>query len=456
LRRFVAILPLVAALLAIAAYAGLLPAAKWQGDEYLGAWRVSLYGWRHLRDRLIGWSPRPASETLTWLYFVSSNALDRPLIFPFVALLWAVSLAGVAAAGWAARVRGPVQLALLLFALTLQLIKPGEMFYWPEAAAAYLPCWAALAAVTVLHRTDLGQHRVALAVALSIAAFSAEIGAFMVLVYAALIGAASPRRQRLHRLAPLILPALGAVAVCLIVHRDRMEPSPEVMDAASGLAGSWPASLRAAIPTVAREAAGIAGLPLLAGAAIKLALLLCLPSNERGAPRVTVLWAAALLLVAFVSVVVAYHQFGTLCCERHVTMRQGMVVLALAALAGLLGGAARVPRQIGLAAVVLGLLWLRAAPLAAEWRALPDVIAARQRTWASAAADGDGMTLFLAPHGDITNAESLPIGQFRRAANAGDTPAGFGSNPWYAMAIMGRFDKHALAIAPLPSRPPLP
>ncbi len=454
--RLTAVLPSLAALLVIAAYAALLPAAKWQGDEYLNAWRVSLHGWHHLMERMTGWSPRPVSETLTWLYFVISNALDRPLIAPFVGLIWAVSLAGVAAAGWAGRVRAPVQLALLPFALTLLLIKPGEMFYWPEGAAAYLPCWAALAAVTVLHRADLGRHRLALASALLIAAFSAEIGAFLVLVYAALTGAASPRAHRLQRLVPLVLPVLGAAAVCLVVFRARVQPDFEVMDAASGLAGNWPASLRAAVPTFAREAAGIDGLPLLAGAAIKLALLFCLPSNGRGTPRATVLWAVALLLTAFIAVAAAYHQFGLLCCERHFTMRQGMVLLAIATLAGLLGGAMKVPRRIGLAAIILGLLWLRAAPLAAEWRALPDAVAARQRSWASAAAGADSMTLFLAPQGDITNADSLPAGHYRRGADSDDTPATFGDTPWYAMGIMGRFDKHDLTIAPLPSRGPHP
>jgi len=358
-------------------------------------------------------------------------------------LLWSAALAGIAAAGWVGRVRRPMLLALLPFALTLVLIKPGEMFYWPEGAAAYVPCWAGLAAATVLHRTDIGRHCMALTLALLVAVFSAEVGAITVLCYAALVGVAFRRARPSHRLGPLILPALCGAAVCLIVLRDRMQPMGEVMDARSGLAGNWSASLGAALPSFAQEAVGIEGLPLLAGATIKLLLLLCLPPGERPSPRLALLWALALLLGAFASVVLAYHQFGALCCERHATLRQGMVVLALVALAGLLGDALLVPRQIVLSALVLGLLAVRAEPLAADWRALPDSLAARQRNWASGETVGDAMTLLVAPPGRITNSDALPAGHYRRTTNEP-----FGDTPWYAWGVMARFGKHCLTIAP--------
>jgi hypothetical protein len=443
--RLRGMLPAIVALLVIAAYAVLLPAGKWQGDDYLGAWFVASDGWHVLSDRLTGRSPRPIAETLTWLYFSLSNALDRPLIGAFLAVLWAASLAIVAVAGRVGGVSRPVVLALLLFAVTLLLIKPGEMFYWPMGAVAYLPCWAGLAATTVLLRVDVDRHRVALTFALLIAVLSVEVGAITVLFYAALLGVADLRDGRLHRVRSLMLPAFCGAVVCLIVLRGRMLPAGEVWDAGSGLAGNWTASLRAALPTFAREAAGIAGLPLLAGAAIKLLLLLCLPPDGGGGRSAggAVLWAIALLLGAFASIVLAYHQFGALCCERHATLRQGMVLMALFALAGLLGGGFLAVRQIGLVALLLVLLGVRAAPLSAEWRGLGDVFAARQRSWASAAAPGDAMTLFLAPPAPITNADSLPPGQYRRTT---DQP--FGDTPWYAWGVMARFDKHILVIEP--------
>jgi hypothetical protein len=442
-RRLAAALPLLAALPVLAAYAALLPAGKWQGDEYIGAWLVAQDGWHVLLVRIGGWSPRPLAELLTWLYFTASNALDRPLSGWFLAVLWAAALSGIAAAGWFGRVRRPVLLALVVFALTLLLIKPGEMFYWPMGAAAYVPCWAGLAAATVLHRADLGRHGAALTLALLVAVLSAEVGALTVLVYAALVAVGMLRTRQWRALRALILPALCAAAVCLVVLGNRMQSTNEVWDAASGLAGNWSASLRAAMPTFAQEAVGIEGLPLILGAAIKLALLLCLPPDEGQAPGRTVLWAMALLVGAFASVVLAYHQFGALCCGRHATLRQGMVLLALAALAGLLGGAWPAVRQVGLAALLLVLLGIRAAPLTAEWRGLGDARAARLRTWESGAAPGDAMTLFEAPPAPITNADALPPGQYRRTT---DVPVG--DTPWFAWGVMARFGKHALTIAP--------
>jgi hypothetical protein len=437
------LLPLLATLPALAAYAVLLPAGKWQGDEYINAVFVASDGWRAMRDRLTGWSPRPVAETLTWLYLAVSNALDRPLILPFLALLWAASLAVIAAAGYAGRLRQPVRLALLLFTLALLLAKPGEMFFWPMGAVAYLPCWAALAAVTVLHRAAPGRHGAALALAMLLAAFSAEIGALTVLAYAALVAAAGPGRGSLR---PLILPALGGAAVCLLVLHGRMQPQRLLPAPGDGLAGNWAASLRAALPVFAQDSLGIAGLPLLAGAGVKLLLVLGLPQGppaSRPAARLALLWAGALLLGAFASIPLAYHEFGMLCCERHATLRQGMILLALATVAGLLGGAFAPARQAVLAALLLALLALRTPALLADWRDLTPVEAARDRNWTAGQAAGDSMVFRLVTPGRIVNDDALPPGAYHR------TPDGaLGQTPWYAWGIMARFGKHALTIVP--------
>ncbi|HET6306724.1 MAG TPA: hypothetical protein VFG12_06030, partial [Rhodopila sp.] len=334
-------LPCVVALLVLGAYAVLLPAGRWQADEYLVSWQVAQQGWAVFLDRVQGWSPRPIAEFVTFLYFVLANALNRPFMGYYLAFLWVVSLGLVIAAGWAGRVRQPVRLAVVLLALTLLLAKPGEMFYWPMGASAYLPCWAGLAAASVLHRGraerngvalwDVGLHGGALAVGLLVAAFSAEVGALTVLVYGLLVAAAAWReRSLLSGLVPVVLPALGAVAVCLTVlgHRGQAQ---EVFDPASGLAGHWLGSVAASVPRFAREALGVSGMPLLVGLAIKTTLLVSLPVEAAGTVRgrrLGALWAVALLVGAFGSIVMAYHQFGVPCCERHATLRQAMILLA--------------------------------------------------------------------------------------------------------------------------------
>jgi hypothetical protein len=437
-------LPCVVALLVLAGYAALVPAGRWQGDEYLISWFVAKDGLPFLLDRILGWGPWPVAESLRFGYFVVSNALHHPLVGPFLGAMWLASLLGIALAGWAGQVRRPLVLAVLVFALTLLLAKPGEMFYWPMATAAYLPCWAGLAAATILHRAAKGPHAIALTLALLAVAFSMEVGAATVLIYAGLMVAALlGDHTLLRRFIPLALPALGAVLVAVVLLSHRMQAN-EVMDATSGLAGNWSASLRAAVPAFAHEALGIAGMPLLAGLAIKLLLLVSLPSAHAGSRRdnrLGAMWTLALLLGAFASVAAAYHQFGTLCCERHATLRQGMILLALLTLAGLLGSALVMQRAVLLAVLLLTLLVVRAGPLYSDWQLRDQVFAARQRTWDSGAGPGDAMTLFLAPAGRILNEDALPPGQYHRTS---DVPVE--GAPWYAWGIMALFGKHTLTI----------
>ncbi len=90
-------------------------------------------------NRILGGVPLPVVESLRFVYFLLSNALHRPLVGPFLAAVWLVSLLGVAMAGWAGQVRRPLALAALVFVLSLLLSKPREMFYWPIGTASYLP-----------------------------------------------------------------------------------------------------------------------------------------------------------------------------------------------------------------------------------------------------------------------------------------------------------------------------
>jgi hypothetical protein len=375
-----------------------------------------------------------------------SNELNRPLAGPFLGTVWLASLVGIAVAGWSGHIRRPAVLAVIVFALSLLLAKPGEMFYWPEAAAEYLPCWAGLAAATFLHGARKGPQAIALTFALLVVVFTTEIGAATVLVYTGLVLVALlGDHTMLRRFMPLALPALAALIVAVILLRNRLQHN-EVVDATSGLVGNWPSSLRAAVPTFANETLGIAGMPLLAGLAIKLLLLVFLPAANVGLHhdrRLSVMWTLALLLGAFASVAAAYLHFGTLCCERHATFRQAMVLLALLTLAGLLGNALMVQRSALLAVGLLVLIAVRADALLSDWKLRDEIFSARQRTWNSGVRPGDAMTLILAPTGQIVNSDTIPVGQYRRAS---DIP--IEGAPWYAWGIMARFGKHALTIAP--------
>ena len=436
--------PAFFAVVALLAYAAILPSGRWQGDEYFLVSLIHDHDWSSLVGHL-RWAPRPITETGTWLYLYVANALDRPLAVEFLAALWAGCLIWIALIGWLGRERHPFTLAVVLFALTLLVSKPGEMFYWPDGAAAYLPCWAGLAGASVLQRSP-GQNGVAMTACLLLAALSIEVGAVTVLIYAALVSAITWRDRLWGRLWPLVAPSICAVGVCFTVLHGRIQPMSEVIDPASGLAGHWGASLTAALPPFIDQCISIVGLPLLAGAMVKLLLLAVLPPHdgEGSGAGTGALWACALMVAVFLSQAIAFHEFGTQCCERHVTQRQTMVLLALLSLTGL-----RMPytahwrklRPVGLAVILAGLLFMRATPLQADWHNQPRVLAARQRSWDSGRSPGDAMTLLTAPSGEIANADALPQGHFH-ACDASPNCA----VPWYALGIMNFFGKRDLSI----------
>jgi hypothetical protein len=445
-RRGVAVLLVITTLLVIAAYAILLPGGRWEGDDYLSAALVAHGDWRLLLNGF-KWIPRPIATSLRWSHLSLSYLLDRPLTSTFLAFLWLTCITIVAAAGAAARNAQPFRTALLLFALVLLLGKPDEMFYWPAAAAAYLPCWAGLAAATMLHRSPSRRLGMARSVALLIAVLSSEIGAATVLIYTALATPVAFRWNGSRGFRPLILPSLAAVAVCMSVFHYRMQPMSEVWFPASGLAGNWLGSFRVAIPTFVHELVSIDGLPQPFAIGLKLMLPLCFLSDENPDAVQMVesaLWGFALLLGSLASVVLAYHQFGTLCCGRHAALRQGLILLSFVAFAGCFRGAMPTLRQGVLVAVLLLLLSVRAPALLADIRDLPAVIAARNRTWDSGLAAGDSMTLYLARPGLITNVDDLPPGQYHRTGDAM-----WGGAPWYVWGVMARFDKHNLTIPPI-------
>ncbi|MCB8880670.1 hypothetical protein ACELLULO517_10545 [Acidisoma cellulosilytica] len=445
-------LSIALACIVILAHAYLLPAGRWHADEYAISVQTARDGFPGLVGRIMSWSPRPIAELISYVYFRVSNTFERPLITPFLACLWLISLAGIALSAWIARDRRPAGLALLWFALALLVAKPGEMFFWPMATAAYLPCWAALAAATILQRGTNRLSQVALSIALLVAAFCSEVGAVTVLAYIGLLLAFRILRGKFFQgAAPLILPALGAVSVCLIVLTHRVQADHEIMDPSSGLAGHWAPSVIAAFPGFFSQIYSIAGIPALIALAVKLALLVSLPPVVRPNRAQSddtwegLIWVFALVFGAFVSIALAYHQFGTLCCERHDTLRADMVFLAIAAASCLFGAAFWLPRKIVLIIAIVVLMAFRAGPLVSDWHARSDIIAVRHANWRSGLGQGSTMTLQVGSPGQIIASDALPTGQFQSRSNVSP-----GSIPWYAWGIMTRFGKTNLTIAPAP------
>lgn len=318
---------------AIACHAALLPLGKWQPDEFSLFYNQLVFGRLALIDRVSGWSPRPIPELLIWAYGGLVHWIDRPLTVPCLAVLWAGLLLALYGAARRTRRQQPALIALTLLVAFLLLAKPGETFYWPAAALAYLSCLGALGAVCILAE-DPSPRSWLLGLALVVAAWTTEIGATYVLINAGLLLAVWPvagKRLRPPWLAWTVAVAAAAyVVIITATHRATMPDAP-VAPLGTTFAATLPVFLQELIGVQipGDDWFGVAGLTL------KLMLFLGfrpgpdeVPTDRRWRLE-AVLRGVALLLAALASIVFAYRQFGAVCCERHVSFRQGLVVLAL-------------------------------------------------------------------------------------------------------------------------------
>jgi hypothetical protein len=400
---------------------------NWTGDEYLMfRWSHGAH-WSYWLERMSGWAPRPVSEALLALYGQAIDWMRLPLIAPFLAVTWALLLAG----GLMAR-RGVLPVLLLLSAFLL-VDRPGEAYFWPVAAAAYLPTLAGMLFVVLVAEEgwsgvaelSLG-WRVALAVALLITAGSSELGIAAVLALGGLSLASwlltgRPGRTEIWITLPAMLLGVGLAAV-LLGGRGQFQ---EAMWPQSPYLHHPLASLLASLPLFVREVAGYSHdgqypMHLTLGLPIKAALLLgfcaVTPRRRRSVRPADFVLPAALVLAAWSTSVFALLQFGVQCCERQQTMRQDFLVLAFYAFACLVPLPARWQRGgVGLlAAALLALSALRLPGLAHDLRAVRDAARAEQQTWADGLQPGETMTVWDVPGNKVVNpGVILPPGLIR-------------------------------------------
>jgi hypothetical protein len=490
---------LAAALLVLLlfAHAGLIAGGQWQGDEWFNFALFRTQGTGFLANRVLTWSPRPVSELLVFLYARAVDALHRPLITPVLALLWATlaacaatlipgpvrdpaapaaaHVAGAGAVDQPRRARGLIVLAVLAFFLLGHQV--AEMFYWPMGAAAYMAAIAALALLVML--VLRGRHlsrggAVLAAAAMVVAAGSAEVGAMAVGGATLLLGAAQLRRHP-ARAALLLVPLAAALLVLVLILHGRAAAGVALGPETATIHALWP-SLRAAAAQFAHETLALDAYPdgwpgLAIGAATKLALFLALRALCRAglagsATPCAHLWAlaAALLAASFLSIAAALWQFGLVCCQRHDSFRQCLDVLVLLLLAALAARASRRrvarstarlpdPRRdvtIGSAWLLLALalalshrgpLMRRLPSLQADYRHLPALVAARNRTWASADTPGPDMVFHGPPQGFVVGETDWPAGTFTQIP----TP------PWFMQGILLFYGKQRVTVVQDPA-----
>jgi hypothetical protein len=462
----------LAALLAM--HLALLPQGQWF-DEYFTFSFLRSWGLAGVMIRLRHWSMRPVSELLAYLYCRLVIATGRPLIVPVLAFAWAILFGFLTAAirPWRRPASAPRWALLLALPLLALLSAPvGELWYWPLGALAYLPAlgaafYAAIALTGPGLRDDASW--LALAVALTIGAFSAELGMFLALLLSPMLFLdlfLRPLPGGIRRAAMMAVPFMAAAFVLISLMHGRASTTVEMVQA--GTFHRALPSLLAAMPRVLRGLAGVGDTGWETARAIASRALLAAGSaallrqawpNPVPRARVAML-LAALAGAALLSIAGAFYQFGVLCCERHEAFRQGLYLLiAMAAPAllprrPLLPGKALPWLSTPLSApVLLTLSCLVAAPprlpaLLAQYRAGPALIAARNTLFASGHDPAHDTLIMVLPRpGPLLQAYHMEQGEYSMAKQP----------PWFVQGPMLFFGKTKMVVtAAAPKAGPAP
>lgn len=421
-------------------HAMLLPEGHWQGDEYIGAAFARDGHLRYLwQARIAGWSPRPFSEILFYAYVRVATILKQPVIVPFLALLWAMLFASPLIT-WQRRKGASVRILVGLATSCMFLLgQPvAEMFYWPAGAVAYLPTLAATSLALFLladGRTASLSGGLALSASLAIGAASSESGTLAVVFLSVVLAIYAPSRGRaLLMLLPLLV--AGFVLWTLAHHR---------MGAAVNQAAPVRHLLRSLRPVPRALLADIvASWPSKLAFAVGLRWCWAAWTGSARPHPVLPAFAAALLAGAAATIAASYFQTGTLCCERHDSLRRDWIILALAALA--IWSTRWPPRpelaRWGAPAVLLACL-LGVAPridaFVSDFRLMRGIAAIDRGNWrAGRDAQMHSMVLRLPPPAAIAGPVVLPPGRYQEPAETA----------WFAHGIMQFFGKESLIILP--------
>lgn len=430
-----ATLAIIVSLATLLAFAGLIPLGRWH-DEYLALHDYHQGGVGFLWERLLHWSPRPLSELLIYFYGLTVYHVGLRLIGAFIAPFWILLVAAIL---WPVlRGRQGLLPACVLLAMLLLGHPVAEVFYWPFGVVAYLPTLTAAAMLLALDwggwmETPTGN--IWRFVALTTAAASSEVGALFTVLYIGLL-IASGSLEKVRRSLIFAIPLLLSLTLLYLQYAGRVAQGNEVFG--DPAVAHHPGKALLAVGkhmffNLLRGDNRHHAAALLAGLATKLLFLAgiyrAMSARRQGgaslrAQRMRLVLVVASLATAILIMAAALYNFGSLCCERHDTMRQGYVLVALGSLATYL--AIRSPSRHADRAGPLLLLALliplaTAAPrLMTEYRDYAMVRRASNETWQSGRAAGPTMQVTQTMPGPITGGLRIEPGVYHRIAQAND------------------------------------
>jgi hypothetical protein len=472
-RRLLAVSLLATLVGLIALHFGLVGIGNWAVDEFIVINSYRANGWAVFVDRLITWSPRPISEVLIWAYACLVNWQHKPFIGFFLALLWLTLILAPLISFLQIRKpfselsRGSI-LFLYMFAFALIGFfllghNPGELFYWPIGAAAYL---TTLSAITVcffqiaLSLTESHAGRVITSLSLIFAAGSSETGAFFAVVFGCLsltgtvvdtVRGSLSQRKIFWSLIPVIV-GIGVFGL-LVQNRARNQEAALAAAEYHNLHLSLNAALGQTLKEYLVTGQRLSTRGVILGLLLKVCFFLgvryCWLSTGIRLSRKQVLLVFSLSIVAttYFSIAASYYAYGEATNDRHHELRQCLIILLITIVA-LFSCHYHVPtfetRRLQWLATIFVFVTLvlvvpqRFSALKHDYRNYSVRVENRRKSWKSGFSDANTMIWYSTPPGRIVKAYVGEPGMYDLESNP----------PARVTPLMHFFQKQRLEIRP--------
>src|ERR1700751_3640519 len=454
-RSFLSWILLIALLAIIALHFGLVDVGQWTSDEFAILKFYRDKSWVAFWDRLTGWSPRPLSETLIWIYASVVNLAHKPFIGVFLGLLWMmliltplISLAQVRTKFYT----DSQNLLLFLLLLPYELIPlfllehpPGALFYWPVGAAAYLTTVVALTLCFFQLAYNLAESacgRTVSSLSLILAAGSSETGAFFAIVFGCLsvvgtvvdrLAGAAHERKYLWYLTPTFV---GIGVFALLLHnraqtQEALFPTLEYHNIYVSLQTALGETLKEYLVPGHRLSTRGLSLGLILKACFFLAARYCWLSSNIKKPRrqVLIVFGLSLIATTYVSVTGSYYGYGGLTNPCHEEFRQCLIMIIVATMGvfschfSLKQRNIQTVKWLGVLFILTTLLFVaprRWAALAHDYKNYSICIESRHKSWQSGLSEGTTMVWYSPPKGQVADTLLFFPGAYDLGAKASD------------------------------------
>lgn len=418
-------------LVTLLVFAGLIPLGRWH-DEYLTLHYYHASGSQFLKERLLHWSPRPLSEILVYIYALAVYQADSPLIIVFLIPFWLALVAALL--GPVLRIGGAFACASVLLALLVLGHPIAEVFYWPFGAVAYLPTVAAATLLLTLDwsgQIEKSSGQLWMFIALTAAATSSEVGALFTAIYLLLL-IASHRLNGNKRSILFVIPLLVSLAVLYMQFIGRVAAGNEVFGdplvAHHSVATIFAVTKHVFFELLKGDSGNHSFTVLISGIVTKalffggvyLTMSARQDQSDQRTQRKRLILIAASLITAVLTMAAALYNFGSVCCERHATMRQEYVFIAIGSLATYL--AVRWPtrnyRHAGTLLLCSMLIPLTAdiPKLKTEYLNYSQTRLASEETWQSGHSAGPAMQITQTKPGPIIGGLYIEPGVYQRGS----------------------------------------